>query len=86
MSAPSRLRLSVGELVVSSFVLPAMDTKDGSKVTCKQCAPRKTTMKVLANVFPESMFGKGFYTVYECANCKRQWAIPWVDGLEGSNS
>ncbi len=78
MGAPKRLRLDVGETVLSAFILPDMAVDDVPHAVCKECAPTSSKMKVLAEVTIIQRRANQHYAVMRCGKCGRQYAIPYA--------
>lgn len=78
MAAPNRLRVMVGDLVVSAFILPSLDEGSEEKPVCKSCAPRRTKMSRVCQLSIPHKGHADVFDVYRCSFCAAQWAVPWT--------
>lgn len=79
MTAPNRLSLKVRGYKTSAFIVDISTPWLSGSITCKHCAPEDTNMEFRCAVTVVGMGGDNVYTIYECANCGRSWAISrWV--------
>lgn len=78
MGAPARVILRVSETSVSAFVLPEMREVDARKINCKECAPARTKMRLVAQIILPRAYHYDNYYIFECSRCLRQFAVPFV--------
>ena len=82
MGAPSRLILRVGETEISAFLLQTMSEPEARRITCKECSPLKTRMRLEADVVVPGRGHNDHYYVFMCSQCLREYAVPWVEVSE----
>lgn len=86
MAAPGRLIVRVGPIHISAIVLPDGTDNGAPGIVCKACAPNKTKMRrVVAVQYPVGRDEQHF-TIYQCAGCDRQWALPWLEQAQAVQS
>jgi len=77
MSAPVRLVARIGKLNISAYILEEVSQEDSGKITCKHCAPRSTSVKLLAELVQYGTSEDLHFNVFRCRRCARQWALPF---------
>ena len=82
MAAPNRIRVIVGDLVVSAYILPEADPPSDDKPVCKTCAPRRTKMVATCQVTVPHRNFRDVFDVYRCMFCMALWALPHKEVIE----
>lgn len=83
MPAPNKLTLRARGFKSSAFILDVENLWPGNGITCKECAPEVTNMELRCSVIVIGLGGEHVYTIYQCSNCGREWAVHrWQEDME----
>ncbi len=77
MPAPVRLVARIGELNISAYILEEVLPIEAGKITCKNCAPRSTQVKQIAELIQYGSSEDLHWNIFRCRRCARQWALPF---------
>lgn len=75
MPAPRRLRVMLGNIRVSAYLIEGFKGGPGERPTCGACEPVRTGMVCVADIDLSGIVGQTPYQIYQCRRCHAFWAV-----------